>query len=177
MEMPELERRHTTILSADVVGYARMMAENDVETVRALLALRVRVARLIDSFGGRVVDAVGDNMLGEFPDTAAAAECASLVQMMLHERNRSCEPHGRLRLRIGLHSGAVLAAREHVFGNVVNVAARLQSQAHAGQVRMSYAVAAALPAKLRAGLIDRGAQPLKNIPDAVRSFETNAVVE
>jgi adenylate cyclase len=177
VEMPELERRHTTIMSADVVGYSRMMAENDFETVRALLDVRVRIARFVDGFGGRVVDAVGDNMLAEFSHPAAALQCATLVQAKLHERNRSCSPSSRVQLRIGLHSGSVLSTRNSVFGDVVNVAARLQSQAHAGQVLMSYTVADVLPTKLHDLLIDRGVQHLKNIPYAVQTFETSAVME
>jgi len=175
--MPELERRHTTIMSADVVGYSRMMAENDVVTVRALLDVRARVARLVDTFGGRIVDAVGDNMLAEFPSPAAALHCASLVQATLHERNRSCGVHSRVQFRIGLHSGSLISTRDSVFGDVVNVAARLQSQAHAGQVLMSYAVADALPTRLHERLIDRGAQRLKNIPYDVRAFETRGMLE
>jgi class 3 adenylate cyclase len=158
-------------MSADVSGYSRMMAENDVQTLRALFECLELIASLVQGFGGRIVDAVGDNVLAEFPLPSAAVGCASRVQELLLERARGRSPNERIQFRIGLHSGSLIAAGDRLFGDVVNVAARLQTCAEPGHVLLSEAVASVLEPKLERQLIERGAHWFKNIPYAVSTFE------
>jgi class 3 adenylate cyclase len=158
-------------MSADVSGYARMMARDDIQTLRALFDCIDRIAGLVDGAGGRIVDAVGDNLLAEFPAPAAAVRCARHVQAMLVERNRSRSPNEQIMFRIGLHSGSLIAHGDRLFGDVVNVAARLQSYAEPGHVLLSEAIASRLEPALERELVERGAHWFKNIPYAVSTFE------
>jgi class 3 adenylate cyclase len=158
-------------MSADVAGYTSMMAKNDVLTLRALLECIERIAALVRAFNGRVVDSVGDNLLAEFPSERAALCCANEVQLMLLERNRDCDPAERMEFRIGLSSGSLLSTEDRLFGDVVNLAARMQSSALPGGILMSESVAGGVGRSLADGLIGRGLQYFKNIPYAVRTFE------
>jgi adenylate cyclase len=161
-------------MSADVAGYTSMMAKNDVVTLRALLECIEQIAGLVRAFNGRVVDSVGDNLLAEFGSERTALCCANEVQLMLLRRNRDCDPAERMEFRIGLSSGSLLATDGRLFGDVVNLAARLQSSALPGGIFMSESVAAGAGGSLDRGLIDRGAQHFKNVPYAVRAFEMAA---
>jgi adenylate cyclase len=169
--MPGLQRRQTTIMSADVAGYSRMMAENDLSTLDTLLACLDRICQLVDGFGGRVVDAPGDNLMAEFPTEVAALRCAIEVQRSLIERNRHRSQVERMLFRIGLHSGPLLAHGSRLYGDVVNLAARLQGAATPGHILLSEAVAQRVGPTLERGLIDRGRQHFKNIPYAVQTLE------
>lgn len=171
MDMPYVERKQATVMSADVVGYAQMMADNDLQTMRTLLDCRERIAGLTRGHGGRVVDAVGDNLLAEFSTASAAWQCANHVQEMLRERNLSCAPSERMVFRIGLHCGSLLATGEGLFGDVVNLAARLQHAAPPGRIMLSGAVVAGLGAWTDPTLIERGERRFKNIPYAISTFE------
>lgn len=173
--MPRLQRRQATIMSADVAGYTSMMAKNDVLTLRALLECIERIAALVRACNGRVVDSVGDNLLAEFPSERTALCCANEVQLMLLERNRDCDPAERMEFRIGLSSGSLLSTEGRLFGDVVNLAARMQGSALPGGILMSESVAAAgVGRRLADGLVERGMQYFKNIPYAVRTFEMPA---
>jgi adenylate cyclase len=172
--MPRLQRRQATVMSADVAGYSRMMANNDIVTLRALLECLEQIACLVRAFNGRVVDSVGDNLLAEFPSPRMALCCANEVQLMLLERNRTCRPSECMEFRIGLHAGSLLSTEERLYGDVVNLAARMQTSAEPGGILMSEAVAACAGAGFEGLLIDRGAQHFKNIPYAVATFEAPA---
>jgi adenylate cyclase len=172
VETPQWQRRQTTVMSADVAGYSRMMADNDLSTLRALLECLEQIANTVRSFGGRVVDTVGDNLLAEFPTQVAALRCASHVQLWLIERNQTCSPSAGMHFRIGLHSGSLLCSQGRLYGDVVNLSARLQNAAEPGHVLLSQAVLDGLDEGLERSLIDRGTQRFKNIPYAVQTFET-----
>jgi adenylate cyclase len=162
------------VLNADVAGYSRMMADNDLRTVEFLLSSLERIARLVDDFGGRVVDAPGDNLMAEFPSELAALRCAIEVHRSMLERQRECAESERWQYRIGLHSGALLSCGSRIYGDVVNLAARLQSSTQPGQIMMSEAVAARAGTAQKS-LLDRGLQHFKNIPYALRVFESREV--
>jgi adenylate cyclase len=170
--MPELQRKQATVMSADVAGYSLMMAEDDVGTLDALLACVERICQLVDGFGGRVVDAPGDNLLAEFPSELAALRCAIEVQRSLIERKRNRGQVDRMLFRIGLHSGQLLAHGSRLYGDVVNLASRLQAAATPGRVLLSETVAQRVGSTLERDLVDRGQQRFKNIPYAVQTLET-----
>lgn len=172
--MPELQRRHTTVMSADVAGYSRMMAQDDVGTLDSLLECLDRICQLVDGFGGRVVDAPGDNLLAEFPNELAALRCALEVQRNLLERNRQRGQLERMLFRIGLHSGQLLAHGSRLYGDVVNLAARLQGAAMPGGILMSESVAERASPTLERRLVDLGRQHFKNIPYAVQTLEVGS---
>jgi adenylate cyclase len=169
-EMLRCERRKATVMSADVSGFSRMMAENDLETLETLLECMESICDLVERFGGRVVDAPGDNLLAEFPERAQAVDCAVAVQRRLERENRVRSRAQRMLFRIGLHSGAVLARGGRIYGDVVNLAARLQASAAPQEIALSAAVAERAHPELQRGLLERGLQQFKNIPYALSSF-------
>jgi class 3 adenylate cyclase len=106
MTPSEIERRLAAILSADAVGYSRLMAEDEASTVEAITAHRDEIQRLVDAHGGRVVDAPGDNLLAEFPTATGAVQCALEIQRTLADRNAELSPDRRME-----HRGATRGAR------------------------------------------------------------------
>ena len=165
-----IERRLAAILSADAVGYSRLMAEDEVATLRTLEAYREEMAALVRQHRGRVVDSPGDNLLAEFPSASEAVGCAVELQRVFEARNRARPAERRMVFRMGVHLGEVMAEGERIYGDGVNIAARLEGLAEPGGVCISGAVHEQVESKLDAGFQDLGEQSLKNIPKPVRAF-------
>ncbi len=121
MAEDSLKRRLAALLSADVVGYSRLMAQDELETVRTLTAYRERVTGIVRASGGRVVDFIGDNMLVEFPSTLDAVECAVQIQKTMAEMNTTLADNRRMNFRIGIHLGDVMSDGERIYGNGVQL--------------------------------------------------------
>ncbi len=134
MNPPTVERKLAAILSADVEGYSRLMGENEVATVRTLTAYREVMATLIRERRGRVVDASGDNLLAEFASVVDAVECAAEIQRELKSRNAQLPVPRRLEFRIGINLGDVIVEGERIYGDGVNIAARVEGLAEAGGI-------------------------------------------
>src|SRR5881275_1630554 len=123
-----MERRLTTILAADVVGYSRLTGVNEAGTIDALKTLRKDlVDPKIAEHHGRIVKLTGDGILAEFPSVVGAITCASELQRGLRQRSADTAPEGRIRFRIGVNVGDVIVEDGDVYGDGVNVAARLES--------------------------------------------------
>ena len=167
----ELVRRLAALISADVAGYSRLMADDEVATVRSMTACRRRVADVVRESGGRLVDFVGDNLLAEFPNTPAAVECALTLQRSLAEFNQNLAPHRHLNFRIGIHMGDVMSDGERIYGSGVNIAARLEALAEPGGICISDLVHRQIHGRFDLGYADLGEQTLKNIPDPVRVYK------
>ena len=167
---PDAERKLAAILSADVVGYSRHVAEDEVGTVRRLTAYRDEVDLLVTQHRGRVVDAPGDNLLAEFPSATEAVRCAVAVQRVVEARNADVATERRLEYRIGIHLGEVMVKGERIYGDGVNIAARLEGLADAGGVCVSAAVRDQVHAKVALEFEDLGDQSMKNIPHPVRAY-------
>ena len=119
-------RKLAAILAADVVGYSRLMGEDEAGTARAVRERRDAAAPIVRSFGGRLVKTSGDGVLLEFPSVVAAVECAVLMQKMMVERNAALPEAKRLVYRMGANLGDVLIEGDDILGDGVNVAARLE---------------------------------------------------
>ena len=132
-----MERKLTAILSADVQGYSRLMGEDEEATVRTLTAYREVMASLIGQHRGRVVDSPGDNLLAEFASVVDAVQCAVAVQRELNARNRALPDSRQMGFRIGINLGDVLVDGERIYGDGVNIAARLEGLAEAGGLCLS----------------------------------------
>jgi class 3 adenylate cyclase len=130
-------RKLSAILSADVVGYSRLMAEDEAGTIRTLTSYRSAITGLVQDHRGRVVDAPGDNLLAEFPTALDAVECAAEIQRVLAARNAGLPEGRRMEFRIGVHLGDVAVEGERIYGDGVNVAARLEGLAEPGGVCIS----------------------------------------
>lgn len=158
------QKRHAVILNADVVGFSAMMAEDAPGTIRALLDNTRFLARAVHAYGGRVVDAPGDNLMAEFSDATAAVKCAMYVQWHEATRNRHLPGPQRVKFRIGIDLGDVYGLSGRLYGDAVNIAARLQARARVSGVMMSEAVAERCQRPVLAKVDRVFSSQLKNIP-------------
>jgi adenylate cyclase len=165
-----VDHKLAAILSADAVGYSRLMAEDEAATIRTLSSYREQIGVLVREHRGRVVDSPGDNVLAEFPTALEAVRCAVELQGVLRARNASLPADRRMDFRIGVHMGDVATQGGRIYGDGVNIAARLEALAEAGGVCISATVHEQVRNKLEAGFTDLGDQTVKNIPDQVRVY-------
>src|SRR6266446_1255729 len=127
-----MERKLTAILCADVFGYSRLMGENEEATLRALSSYRKLIDSLIEQHHGRFVNSAGDSLLAAFGSVVNAVECAVEIQTTLKAENASLSPERRMEFRIGVNLGDVVVDGEQIYGDGINVAARLESLAQPG---------------------------------------------
>jgi adenylate cyclase len=170
MASEPIERKLAAILSADVAGYSRLMANDETGTIVALQACRAQISEIVAAKRGRVVDAPGDNVLAEFPTALDAAEAAVAMQSSLAERNADLPPDRRMEFRIGIHLGDVATDGERLYGDGVNIAARIERLAEAGGVAVSAEVHGQIRGRLGVGFEDLGEREIKNIPQPVRVY-------
>jgi TolB-like protein/class 3 adenylate cyclase len=168
----EVTRKLTAILSADVAGYSRMMGEDEQTTVRMLNEYRKVFVHLINQCKGRVVDTAGDNVLAVFGSVVEAVRCAVDVQRDLETRNGTLPEANRMRFRIGINLGDVIEQTDgSIYGDGINVAARIQSLAKLGGICISGTVYDQIENKLPLGYEYMGQPPLKNIKQSVRVYQ------
>jgi len=171
--MPEegFEHKLAAILSADVVGYSRLMAEDEVATVRTLSVYRDKISSDVHENGGRVVDFVGDNMLAEFSSALKAVDCAVKIQEALDQLNAKLDDKRRMLFRIGIDLGEVLIDNDVIYGDGINIASRLEGLAEPGGICISEFVYRQVHNKLHVGFVDIGTEKLKNISTPVRVYK------
>ena len=172
---PGMTRKLAAILSADVVGYSRLMGEDEEATIRTVTAYRDVMAALVRQHRGRVVDAPGDNLLAEFASVLDAVQCAIAIQRELHARNTALPPPRRMQFRLGLNLGDVIPDGERIYGDGVNIAARLEGLAEPGGICISGTVYDQVATKLPLMYKFLGQQAVKNIARPVRAYRVQAV--
>jgi len=165
-----LERKVATILSADVAGYSRLMAEDEEATLRTFHSHKEVFEQLVALHRGRVFNTAGDAILAEFPSAVEAVRCATEIQAALRTRNDQLPPPRQVAFRIGVNLGDVMVQGRDLLGDGVNVAARLQAAAEPGGVCVSGSVYDQIRNKLSLGFKSLGEQHFKNIPQPVRTF-------
>jgi adenylate cyclase len=165
-----MERKLTAILCADVFGYSRLMGEDEEATLRTLSSHCKLIDSLIDQHHGRFVNSAGDSVLAEFASVVNAVQCAVEIQNTLKAENAPLPPNRRMEFRIGVNLGDVMVDGEQIYGDGVNVAARLESLAEPGSIFISGSVHEQLGNKLALGYEDLGEQSVKNIAKPVRVF-------
>jgi adenylate cyclase len=165
------KRKLTTILSADVAGYSRLMGEDEVATVRTLERYRRVIADLIQQHRGRVVDSPGDNLLSEFASVVDAVQCAVAVQKEIQARNVELPETRRMQFRIGINLGDVIEEEDRLYGDGVNIAARLESLAEPGGICISKTAFDHIETKLPLGYECLGEQTVKNIAKPVCAYK------
>src|SRR5229473_3568392 len=163
-----MERKLTAILCADVFGYSRLMGEDEEATLRTLSSHRKLIDSLIEQHRGRFVNSAGDSVLAEFASVVNAVQCAVEIQTTLKGENANLPPERRMEFRIGVNLGDVMVDGEQIYGDGVNVAARLESLADPGGICISDTVHAQIKNKLALNYEDLGAQSVKNIAEPVR---------
>ena len=163
-----MERKLTAILSADVKGYSRLMGEDEEMTLRTLQAYRQVTDRLIEQHRGRIVGTAGDSILAEFASAVAAVQCAVEIQQELRGKNAELPPDRRMEFRLGINVGDVMVDGEQIYGDGINVAARLQGLADPGGIFIAGTVYDQVKNKLALHYEDLGEQTVKNIAEPVR---------
>ncbi|SMO89894.1 adenylate/guanylate cyclase domain-containing protein [Ruegeria faecimaris] len=169
-----MERRLAAIMAADVVGYSRLMGADEIGVLNALKALRSELFDpQVEKHHGRIVKLMGDGTLVEFASVVDAVNCATDIQAELTKRNGDLPPEERLELRIGINLGDVMIDGDDLYGDGVNVAARLEESAEPGGVCVSEVVATQATGKANVGFEYLGETRLKNISEPVRIYHVN----
>jgi adenylate cyclase len=175
MNTPDMRSRLLAILAADAVVYSRLMALDERGTVAALEAARAVFREQIAAHGGRVIDTAGDSVLAVFDTAAGAVNAALAVQRLFTDSSSDVPEERQMRFRIGVHLGDVIEKADgSVYGDGVNIAARLEGLAEPGGITISDAVRGAVRGKVTASFLDQGEQTVKNIPEPVRAFRVTA---
>jgi len=170
MSAEPAKRKLTTILAADVIGYSRLMAEDEEGTMSLLRAYRQVIDDLVGKHGGWVFKSAGDAVLVEFTSAVEAVRCAISIQEDLAVRNAQIPEDRQMWFRIGINVGDVMIEDDDLFGDGVNVAARLEGIAEKGGICISGTTFEQVKNKLSIGFEDIGAQQVKNIPHPVSAF-------
>ncbi len=170
-EEPSIQRRLAAILAADIAGYSRLMHEDEPATVRDLKAHQSVILPLIGRHGGRIIDTAGDGIMAEFPSVIGATECAVEIQTVMGERNLPVPASRRMRFRIGINLGDVIHDETRIYGDGINIAARLEALALPGGVLLSNTVYDQVRGKLPFTFEDVGERQLKNIEQPVRMYQ------
>jgi class 3 adenylate cyclase len=163
-------RKLAAILAADVVGYSRLMGEDEAGTAKLVRERREVATPMVRAFGGRLVKTTGDGVLLEFPSVVAAVECAIAIQKMMAERNAALPEAKRILYRIGVNLGDILIDGDDILGDGVNVAARLEGICEPGAICLSASAHDQVRGRIEAEFADRGEQELKNIATPVRVY-------
>src|SRR5262249_16465302 len=166
----QIERRLAAILVADIAGYSRLMAEDEAATVAAIKGHQTVVLPIVEAHGGRIQDTAGDGILAEFRSVLQAVECAIAIQRTMAERNATVPPSRQMCFRIGVNFGDVMSDGTRVYGDGLNIAARIQALAEPGGISVTALVRAGGGARPNLAFTDLGNQSLKNIPRPVRVF-------
>jgi TolB-like protein/class 3 adenylate cyclase len=170
-EVQVVERKLAVIFAADIAEYSRLMGLDEVGTLRRLQAYRTILDRLIAAHRGRIFNTAGDSFVADFGSAVDAVECAVAVQATIEKENEGRPAGEPMRFRIGIHLGDVIVEGPNLFGDGVNIAARLEALAEPGGICLSGAVRDQIGSRLPVGLISLGEQQVKNIAEPVRVFK------
>ena len=170
MSEESYKRKLTAIFSTDVKDYSRLMGEDELATVATLKKYRQVIAEYINRYQGRVIDSPGDNLLAEFASVVNAVECALAVQEEIKSQNKEVPKKRRMEFRIGVNLGDVIQDKDRIYGDGVNIAARLEGLANAGEVWISSMAYDQVKSKIPVGFEYQGRQKVKNIPDPIRVY-------
>jgi adenylate cyclase len=170
MATEDFKRKLTAILSADVKGYSRLMGEDEEATVRTITAHRKVITSVIEKYRGRVVDSPGDNILAEFISVVDAAQSAVEIQEVIRAKNAELPEERRMEFRIGINLGDVIQEGERIYGDGVNIAARVEGLADPGGICISGSAYEQIENKLALGYDYIGEHTVKNIVKPIRVY-------
>jgi TolB-like protein/class 3 adenylate cyclase len=168
------KRKLAAILSADVEGYSRLMDDDEEATVRTLTSYRSAITDLVQQYRGRVVDSPGDNILADFTSVVDAVNCAVEIQRDLAERNAELPDNRKMQFRIGVNLGDVIDEDDRIYGDGVNIAARVESMAEAGSICISGRAFDQVANKLGLGYENLGEHQVKNISTPIRVYRVQS---
>lgn len=170
MTEKDLRRKLTTVFSADVAGYSRLMCRDEDTTVITFRTYRDIISKFVEGHRGRVVDAVGDNLLAEFSCAVDAVACGWAIQKELYSRNMLLPLDKRMHFRIGINYGEVIEDSGRLYGTAVNMAARLESMANPGEICVSRSVFGRVQSLLSLHFEYLGTYDVKNICKQVDAY-------
>jgi adenylate cyclase len=173
----KVSRRLVAVFAADVEGYSRLMGADEVGTLKGLTERRAILDRFIAERGGRIANTAGDSVLAEFGSAVDAVQCAVEAQTALAEANSSLAPDRRISFRIGIHIGDVMVRAGDLFGDGVNIAARLQSIAKPGGVCISGTTYDQVRKVMPMTFVDLGIQKVKNIEEPIKAYQAGTPSE
>jgi class 3 adenylate cyclase len=173
MEDQETKRKLAAIFSADVKDYTKLMQDDESGTVATITSYRNLMSTLILQHHGRVVDSPGDNLLADFSSVVDAVQCAVSIQKELKARNDKLPQHRRMEFRIGINLGDVIVKENRIYGDGVNIAARLETIAEAGGICISRTAYEQIEDKLPLGYEYIGEQTVKNLQKPLRAYKVN----
>src|SRR5215831_7447011 len=173
----KVSRKLVAVFAADVEGYSRLMGADEVGTLKGMTERRAILDKLIGDYRGRIANTAGDSVLAEFGSAVDAVQCAAEAQNALAEANSGVAPDRHISFRIGVHIGDVMVRAGDLFGDGVNIAARLQSIAKPGGVCISAATYDQVRKVLPTTFVDLGAQQVKNIQEPIRAYQVGAPSE
>src|SRR5262245_59407214 len=176
-DLSDVSRKLVAVFAADVEGYNRLMGADEVGTLKGLTERRAILDRLIGEHRGRIANTAGDSVLAEFGSAVDAVKCAVDAQAALAEANSSVPPDRHVNFRIGIHIGDVMVRAGDLFGDGVNIAARLQTLAKPGGVCVSGATYDQVHKVLPITFRDLGVQQVKNIQEPIRAYRIDAPSE
>src|SRR6476620_5036746 len=175
MASDRVQRRMAAILAADVVGYSRLMGEDEEATLATLKSHREVIDHLIAVHGGRIFGSAGDSVVAEFASPVEAVRCATEIQLEIDKRNTELPEPNRMRFRIGINLGAVVVDGGKLMGDGVNVAARLETLSPPGGICVSEAIHTQVRDRLSLDFLDLGEHRVKNIARPVRAYRVQLV--
>ena len=167
---PSQSRRLAAILAADIAGYSALMGADEPRTVSDLKGHQAVVLPMVGDFGGRIIDTAGDGILAEFSSIVNAVECAVAIQRTMADRNTSIQSARRMQFRMGINLGDVIYDDDRIFGDGINVAARLEGLAEPGGLSISEDAWRQVNGKVTVNFVDTGEHSLKNIARPVRVY-------
>jgi len=170
LEAHRVERKLSAIFAADVEAYSLLMGRDEVGTLRNLTAYRVIIDHLIASHRGRIFNTAGDSVLADFASAVDAVECAVEIQDAIGKENADRPAVEKMHFRIGIHVGDIIVQGDNLFGDAVNIAARLEALAEPGGICVSGAVRDHIGTKLSVEFIDLGPQQVKNIAQPIKAY-------
>ena len=165
-----MERKLTTIFASDVVGFSKMMGEDEVNTLKVLKERRLVIDAVINENGGIIFGSAGDSVIAEFPSPLKASEAAIAIQSKMKTLNKDLHDSDQMTFRIGINIGDVMISDNNLFGDAVNIAARLEAAAKPSGICVSQTLFDMINRKIMASFEDAGELDLKNIDIPVKAF-------
>ena len=172
-----IKRKLTAILSADVAGYSRLMSDDEVATVRTLQDYRKAISDIVQKHNGRIVDSPGDNLMAEFASVVDSVECAVEIQDVLRSKNDELPENRKMMFRIGINLGDVIEEDGRIYGDGVNIAARIEGLADAGGICLSGTAYDQIVNKLDLKYENLGEHNVKNIRRPIRVYKIPGEIE
>jgi len=171
MATKRVKRKISAILSADVFGYSRLMGDDEAATVQTLESYRETISSLIQQYNGYVVDSPGDNILSAFSSVVDSVQCSVEIQQVIKAKNTELPENRKMEFRIGVNLGDVIVEGGRIYGDGVNIAARIEAIADPGGICISGSAYEQIETKLALGYENLGNHTLKNISRPIRIYK------